>query len=328
MGGCTFTRTVKSVSDKQALYYVTGEGSENVEITVDEWLILIEPGETKTITVHVTPTGDDWQFGRIKFYTAYEFSSGKPVSSTAMSLAVKGKTSGSTMPGEFFENISEPIGSYTFKNQKNATAITSMSNARYGLSPATVVTLNVPQDNTPTEIYDNQSEVGIIYTTCPSNQKRLVVEVLGTNAKDIDLYLGNGSNPHESLQKAYSADVGPYEYFNQITPTWPTGSKCWILVQNYEASAPGAVDSVKIAYAFVPKATATNFTVTTPTGAIEALTTFNVTVNWNLSASFEDADVWYGYLTLGTNNNPKNDVAKMDINLYKGFDVYLPLILK
>ena len=100
------------------------------------------------------------------------------------------------------------------------------------------------------------------------------------------------------------------EYINEINPSWPTGTACWILVQNWEASEEGAIDPVEIAYAFVPKTAAGNFTVTTPTGPIAKLTPFDVTVNWDLSASFEDAEVWYGYMTLGTTNSIKDDVCR------------------
>ena len=129
------------------------------------------------------------------------------------------------------------------------------------------------------------------------------------------------------------------EYINEIEPSWTNGSKCWILVQNYEASEEGAIDPVKIAYAFVPKTAAGNFTVTGPVGAVEKMTPFNVTLNWNLNASFEDTEVWYGYLTLGSTNSIKDDVAEIELNLFKGdvepepepeLDqfIYLPLIWK
>ena len=245
-----------------------------------------------------------------------------------MSLAVKGKVSGSTLPEELRKNIGFANGSHLFADQKNALAITNMSNALFGLTPATIVTLDVPQDTTKLNPYDNQSEVGVIRTTCPRDSQRLVVEILETPSLDIDIYMGNGTNPHSTLQKAYSAEAGSFEYINEINPTWPFDSACWILVQNYEASEAGEIDPVKIAYAFVPKTGANNFAVNTPSGPIAKLNPFNVTVNWNLGASYEATEAWYGYLTLGTTSANKDDVAKLDINLYKGFDssIYLPLI--
>jgi len=328
LGGCTFTRRVKSVSNQPATYTVTVEKSAGVAITVTPATFTIPAGGTQLITVNVTPTGDQWQFGRIKFTTDARFSNNKKVSNTAMSLAVKGKVSGSTLPEELRKNIGSANGSHIFADQKNALAITNMSNANFGLTPATIVTLNVPQDTTNLNPYDNQSEVGIIKTTCPKDSQRLVVEVLETPSLDIDIYMGNGSNPHSTLQKVYSAEAGSFEYINEIEPDWPTGNPCWILVQNYEASEAGAIDPVKIAYAFVPKTGANNFTVSTPSGPIAKLNPFNVTVNWNLGASYEATEAWYGYLTLGTTSTIKDDVAKLDINLYKGYDtfIYLPLI--
>lgn len=343
LGGCSFTRTVKSVSDQAATYTVEVEETEGVEITVTPATFTIPAGGTQVITVAVNPSiasGGEWQFGRIKFATDAKFVSGKDVSDTAMSLAVKAEVSGSTLPGVLTKTIDEPVGTHTFENQMNAKDITNMSNARFGLTPATVVTLDVPQDNTPENVYDNQHELGIIkIDVCPKDSQRLVVQVLETPSLDVDIYMGNGSNPHATLQKAYSADAGSMEYINEITPTWQTGKNCWILVQNFEASEEGAIDPVKIAYAFVPKSAAGNFTVTAPAGPIEKLTPFDVSVNWNLGASFDQTEVWYGYMTLGTTNNIKDDVAKMEINLFKGYVepepepeldkfIFLPLVLK
>ena len=341
LGGCSFTRTVKSVSDQAADYTVTVEKSTDVEITVSPATFTIPAGGTQVITVEVNPSFSSegaWQFGRIQFETDSEFESGKEVSNTAMSLAVKADVSGSTLPGALTETIDQPEGSYTFEDQRSAVDITNMSNARFGLTPATVVTIDVPQDNTPANVYDNQHEVGVInIDVCPKDNQRLVVQVLETPSLDIDIYMGNGSNPHSTLQKAYSAEAGSMEYINEIEPSWTNGSKCWILVQNYEASEEGAIDPVKIAYAFVPKTAAGNFTVTGPVGAVEKMTPFNVTLNWNLNASFEDTEVWYGYLTLGSTNSIKDDVAEIELNLFKGdvepepeLDqfIYLPLIWK
>jgi len=343
LGGCSFTRTVKSVSDQAATYTVEVEETEGVEITVTPATFTIPAVGTQVIKVDVNPSiasGGAWQFGRIKFATDAKFVSGKDVSDTAMSLAVKAEVSGSTLPGVLTKTIDQANGSYTFKDQMNAKDITNMSNARFGLTPATVVTLDVPQDSTPGNVYDKQDELGIIkIDVCPRDNQRLVVQVLETPSLDIDVYMGNGSNPNASLQKAYSADAGSMEYINEINPDWTNGSKCWILVQNFEASEEGAIDPVKIAYAFVPKTGANNFTVATPAGAIAKLTPFDVTVNWNLSASFEQTEAWYGYMTLGTTNSIKDDVAKVEINLFKGevdpepepeldYSMFLPLLIK
>jgi hypothetical protein len=91
-------------------------------------------------------------------------------------------------------------------------------------------------------------------------------------------------------------------------------------------------DPVKLAYGFVPKSGGANYSVTGP-AIVDALTPFDVTVEWDLGASFDTAEVWYGWFSIGSTTTIKNDVGKLDFNLYKAPPVldkaiYLPLLTR
>ncbi len=155
----------------------------------------------------------------------------------------------------------------------------------------------------------------------------MVVEILETTANDLDVFVGIGSTPHKLLERASSTEPGPMEYLNIFQPSFPTQTgACWILVQNWESSEPGAVDPIKLAYGFVAKTPSTNYTITGP-ASVPALNPFDLTVDWNLGSSFAVDKVWYGWFSIGTSATKKDDVGKLDFNLYNIAEYqYLPVI--
>ena len=334
LGGCTFTRTLKNVAGVETDYTIAIEKTDGVEITTTPATSFTIPaGGTQVISVHVAPSilsAGAWQFGRISFETEDTFSGGKPISTTAFTLAAKSAVAGSTLPTELQQTIDTAAGQYIFEDQYYVGAITAFSNVRYGLTPATVATFNLEQDPTNDDPYDNKDKVWFTVTTCPSSQQRMVVEILDTTSADLDVFVGTGNTPHPALQKAFSAGAGPWEYLNIFQPTF--SGTCWILVQNWESSAPGVADPVKLAYGFVPKSGGANYSVTGP-AIVDALTPFDVTINWDLGAGFDTAEVWYGWFSIGSTTTIKNDVGKLDFNLYKAPPVldkaiYLPLLTR
>ena len=320
IGGCEFTRTVTNVTDIEVDYrIVLDKSSDFLEITTDpENGFTIAPGATQEIKVTLNVPFEAlgaWQFARINFETDAEFANGKKVADTAFSLAAQAKVEGSTFPEEVRQTITEAAGEKLFEDVYNATEIKAFNSTRYGLTPATVVDFTVAQDPTNSDPYDNVNSNHIIKTSCPTNSQRMVVQILESTAKDLDVYVGVGATPAKPLEKAVAGEPGPLEYMNLIEPGF--GGTCWIMVQNWEASAAGAEDTVKLAYGFVPKSGGTNYSIIGPTGAVEELTPFDVTVKWDLGTGFDTNEVWYGWFTLGSDTAKKDDIAKVSFNLYK-----------
>lgn len=336
LDGCSFTRTVTNVTDVTADYAINiVKSSDFLEITTDpENGFTIAPGATQEIKVTLFVPFEAlgaWQFARITFETDAEFANGKKVSDTAFTLAAQAKVEGSTMPDHLIRTIDKAQGTYTFEGVYNATKIENFTTVRYGLTAGTIEEFEVTEDPTNDNPYDDVTQNHVIMTSCPSNSQRMVVQVLESTSKDLDVYVGIGQTPHKGLEKAVSGEYGPYEYMNIIEPGF--SGTCWIMVQNWEASEEGGTDPVKLAYGFVPKSGGQNYTITAPT-VVEKLTPFDVKVDWNLAASFDDAEVWFGWFSLGTKApTAKDDIAEVSFNLFKGevdpeLDqiIYLPLI--
>jgi len=335
LGGCTFERTVTNVTTMDLDYAITIDKSADVNITVEPADgFTIPAGGTQKLTVTVKPaitSGGNWQFGRITLETDGEFANGKPVSASAFTLAVKAPASGSTLPGELFLTTQTAEGEYVFEEVYYSEEITAFNTTRFGLVPATTYNFELAEDPTNSDPFDDVSQVWYTTTTCPTNQQRMVVEVLDTTSTDLDVFVGTGNAPVEALLKAYSANAGSAEYLNIPLPTF--SGTCWIMVQNWEASEAGASDPVKLAVGFVPKTSANNYTVTAP-AATPKLTPFEMTVAYNNLPMFEDTDVWYGWFSVGSTATKKDDVGKLDFNIYKVAapepeteNIYFPLIL-
>ncbi len=333
LGGCTFTRTVKNVAGVATEYTVEVTKTDHVDVVVTPSTFTIPVGGTQVITVKVTPgllSEGAWQFARIKFNTDGTFSNNKPISDTAFTLAAKANMSGSTLPSELRQDIESATGDHVFEDAYYANAITSFNTTRYGMTPATIYEFTVVQDPTPADPYDNKDKVWYTSFSCPKNGSRLVAEVLESSSPDLDMYMGTGSTPAKLLEKAYSAVGGSMEYISINNPTWTNGT-CWVLIQNYESS--GEADTVRLAVALVPKTGTPNFTVTAPT-SVPKLQPFDMTVAWDLGSSFSESEVWYGWFSAGSTSTLKDDIVKMDVNLYKTghvgptvVNLYLPLVL-
>ena len=331
LGGCSFTRTIKNVAGVDTAYVIAIEKSDGVEITTTPAVgFTIPAGGTQTITIDVVPSilsAGQWQFGRISFVTSDTFANGKPISTTAFSLAAKSAVQGSTLPNELRQTITSATGQYVFEDQYYVNPITALSNVRYGLTPAIVASFDLAQDPTNDNPYDNLADIWYTTTTCPSNQQRMVVEILETTSQDLDIFVGVGS-PHPALQRASSTEPGAMEYLNIFQPNF--AGTCWILVQNWESSEPGVEDPVKLAYGFVPKTGGSNYSITGP-ASVPALNPFDITVDWDLGSAFYAGEVWYGWFSIGSTATVKNDIGKLDFNIYKSAgmepkNIYLPLI--
>ncbi|HQN69382.1 MAG TPA: hypothetical protein PLW19_06000, partial [Anaerolineaceae bacterium] len=95
---------------------------------------------------------------------------------------------------------------------------------------------------------------------------------------------------------------------------------------------PGVSDPVKLAVGFVPKTPTSNYTVTAP-NAVPKLEPFDMTVEFTNLPFFDSRDVWYGWFSVGSSATKKDDVGKLDLNIYKiqppapeTENIYFPII--
>lgn len=328
IGSCTFKRTVLNVSGVSTNYTIDIEKNDGVEITTSpSGSFTIPAGSSREITVTITPAMDNaenWDFARISLNTENTFPNGKPISNVAFTTAFKTKVNGSNVPEMIRRQISTPNGQTIIKDVAFTEAITSFNTTRYGLEPALVNSFTLEEDPTRGDPYDDLSDVWYTIINCQGNSPRLVVEVLETTAKDLDIYVGTGSIPSELTLKAYAFGDSAKAFLNIHKPTF--SGTCWVMIQNYESA--GQPDTVKVAISSLSPVDRGNLTITAP-ATVPKLQPFDLTLNWNLnSTEFADHEVWYGrvFLNSSTTSEP-GDIGKIDVNLYKPIKkLYLPLL--
>lgn len=330
IGSCTFKRKVLNVSGVSTTYTIDIEKDDGVEITTSpSGSFTIPAGSSREITVTITPAMDNaenWDFARISLNTENTFPNGKPISNVALTMAFKNKVNGSNVPETLRRQISAPSGQTIIKDVAFTEAITNFNTTRYGLEPALVHSFTLAEDPTRGDPYDDLSDVWYTTINCQGNSPRLVVEVLETTAKDLDIYVGIGSIPSESSLRAYAFGDSAKAYLNIHKPTF--SGTCWVMIQNYESS--GQPDTVKVAISSLSPVDRGNLTITAP-ATVPKLQPFDVTLNWNLnSTEFAAREVWYGRVFLNSSATAEpGDIGKMDVNLYKlplGETLYLPVL--
>ena len=333
LGSCTFARTFTNVTDQAATYSISFENPGAMQIeTSPQGSFTIPAGGTQQLMITLRPAlgvGEAWQTARVVLKTDASFPNGKKMSDLAFSMAAKTKSSGSNLPTTLRHTTFDGSSQVTLKEVQFTAAITSLNSTRYGLAPAAIHDFNLAKDPTTSYRYDDLSQVWYTSTTCPADQERMVVEVLETTARDLDVFVGTGTTPQSALETAKAVGSPRLEYLNIARPAF--SGPCWIMVQNFSPSTEGVADSVKLAVGFVPRTIDGVFTVTGP-ASVPALAPFEIGVNYSLTGFTEpNRWAWYGYLTLGSAAGKTDDIGIMDVNLYKTLTlrkipVYLPLI--
>jgi hypothetical protein len=158
-----------------------------------------------------------------------------------------------------------------------------------GLGVATKQELSVAQDSDNTGVYDDITD-GVSFTTLsvPVGTEQLAIEITATPSPDLDLRVGydvNGDGlPTENEEICVAATSASTERCPPIDLGGITGP-FWILVQNFQASTPTAIDPFTLATTVVSAADAGNLVVTGPTGPVSALTPWNMVLNWKAPAT-------------------------------------------
>lgn len=188
-------------------------------------------------------------------------------------------------------------------------AITDFTSVEHGLTEGSVYTASLNEDPTNGDPYDNLNDVAVITVTVPADAARFVAEITGSDAPDIDLFIGTGDTPSAGTEQCTSTTPTNIEYCNINDPAegvW------WIVVQNWEGSA-SQPDDVTLVYAAVPDPDAGNWDVTGP-ATVTSGDPLTATISWNEPA-FTIGDYWYGDFNIGSNPGAPGNVARVNVDV-------------
>ena len=298
---CSWTRTVTAtvggtwttsgfdpwVSVSPASFTLAAGESQDIEITAD---------------ASGLPGGGVWSFSR-----AVLTPDSADVPATQLPMAVVAATG--DLPDSVDLAASRTAGSQL------VTDVTALELTGFNVKifePAKVEGMSyaLPQDSDNSSPYDDLSDgVQVILHDAPAGTQRVLFEVLESESPDLDLFVGVVLNGNPVFDPGFEVcvsatgtalescdlDADFLQLLRDIIGT--EDLSFYAVIQNWAASAPGAVDAFEFAATNVSGAETSSIYADGPTGNLPALTPFDVRFFWNLPAEPGDqyisATEWY-----------------------------------
>jgi uncharacterized repeat protein (TIGR01451 family) len=307
---CSWTRTVENSSEMSLTWDASVEGISGL---VEPASFTLAPGAKQTLTVNVDVSGREvnvWAFGTLILDPRRE-----GVQSSHLPIAVVPELG--SLPDTVIINTARDAGS-TLVEELTAVEITELDFTPYGLEPAADHLIDLWQDQTRSDPFDDLGQVWFMLVEIPEGSIRFVSEILDSSATDVDLFVGRDENddslPELDELLCDSASAGWNEQCNFDMPaagTW------WILVQNYDSSA-AVIDNIRLGTAVVPAADAQNLDFVGPS-AVPEFYPFDLRLLYNLEDTYA-GQAWYGAFALGTDSQNPGNLGKTNVNLYRHAD--------
>ncbi|MFN3842206.1 MAG: S8 family serine peptidase [Rehaibacterium terrae] len=249
-----------------------------------------------------------WIHGTVRFKRITN--DGRPDATIPVSLHV--------LPGQVPPPIELQVDSDAGFVDYPLSGLVALPDARFRGTPLAaplITNFNLRQDSARNNVYDDLTD-GVAYVTLtlpPSADGqpvswKVVFEATGPASVDYDLYVGideNGnSRPDASEERCRSTDPkGQARERCELDVQHPGGSEnlvVWALVQNWESSSPGAVDTIRLEGYAVPRsplgADLRGLTATGP-GQVARNAPFNLRLSWN-DPGMLPGDVRYGLVQI------------------------------
>lgn len=309
LSDCSWTRTISSTMGIPITWTVSVTSDTDITLTVtpNEFELPAYGTQTFTVTADVSAAPNDiWAFGEVTLSPTATV----PFSASVGHLPVAVMPTSGVIPDTVGINTRRSAGSHLVEDLQSI-EITDLTIANYGLAQAAQTTEPLSEDPTNGDPYDNFNDGTTFYIThtVPADAKRLVAEILSSEAPDIDLFVGTGDTPSAATEVCASTTPTAAEYCNIDEPaagTW------WILVQNWtESGSPP--DSVTLASAVVPGADNGNMNVTGPSSVAET-DPYDLRIYWDESTMVA-GDRWYGAFDIASDPGETDNVGTVRVNL-------------
>jgi len=310
---CEWTRVLSSTKDYAVTWNASVEEADGMTLTVEPATFELAAYATQVITVSADVRGlpnDEWVFGRVMLIptTAYT----EPVDAH-FPVAVVPSTG--VLPQMVQIETRRNAGSYLVEDLQ-ALEITDLTINYYGFTRGDMTTESLYEDPTYGNPYDFATvPTGTFYITMTvgADGKRLVAEVLSSEAPDVDLFVGPGETPTASAEVCASTTPSWDEY---CSVTDPAEGVWWVLVQNWQGSG-AQPDEIVLATAVLDD-DAENMEVTGPDAVPEG-DEFDLRVFWDIP-TMEAGDIWYGALTIGTDGDNPGNVGTVPVDILRYAD--------
>ncbi len=308
---CTWTRTIQSTKAVTTAWTISYTSTDNVMLSASPSTFELGPMAEQTIVITADVTAlpkDAWVFGFVQFT---EDNTMAP--DAAMPVAVV--PVGGILPNTLNIQTRRDSGSYPVDGVVTSGS-SNLSFAAHGLAAATVNDYYILQDSSNGDAFDDLTD-GVITQTVdvPAGTERLVVETVDSTAIDMDLYVtfdaNNDGIPQSGEVVCSSTTATAIEYCDLAMPAAGTYI---VVVQNWDDSATGVADLVRLSVGVVPSASSGNMSVTGPATAV-AGDPYSIRVMWDLGSAMQ-GDIFYGSFDI-TDGPGGNSFGTVPVNLYR-----------
>lgn len=243
-GACTWTRVIQSVVTNVVTYTTSFSTSTNLSVTVSPTTIVLNPGETQTITISADTsaitTTDVWNLGDLNFWPAVDTGNLPAQAHFPVAVLLPGASLDSTL----YIATPRDSGSGEVHGQVG-TAMTATAATLYGVAdPATTAGTASGNDDADWDTNPLDPAFGWFLQTgaIPTGLGRLVVSTSDSNVADLDLALlidlnDNGTFAWPGERVATSAGSSASELVDLINLQAYAGYDYMVAVYNWSGEA-------------------------------------------------------------------------------------------
>ena len=315
IGQCVWTRVLQSVANQPVVWQASLEG---VGGSVSPAQFTLQPGQSQTVIITAeVALPEGWQFGAVRLVPDTAAISPAHLPIAAFSQA-------SNLPTAVNLLTHELTGTAVLTGLE-AITITEGIVTIQGLVRGEMTQTLLAQDSTRSNPYDDLTRVWVVTTTVPTETARLVVELVQTSSRDLDLFVGTGLVPTATAEISRSATA---ETLEAITLLNPEPGVYWVVVQNWLSSQPRQPDVVQLVLAAVPLTNTGNLAVAMPS-AVPLRQPFELAFAWD-EPHLVDGDRWYGLASFWADATAEAPFAQLPINLRYElvYPIYLPVVAR
>ena len=309
---CDWTRTFTSVAGADVEWTISSSG--DVPVTAVPDVFTISAGATQEVVFTADANGlpgGDWTFGTV---TLTPDDTSIPTLNIPVSIV---PTSG-VFPSLVTVNTRRDVGSQLIPGIESIAA-SELTIEAFGLAKGVLTTEALPQDSDNSTPYDDPTDGAFfVLVDVLAGTSRMVAEITASAAPDVDLWVGlddGDGTPEEGEELCASTTPTAAERCELLSPAAGT---YWVLVQNWNASAVGAIDDITLSVGVVPETDAGNMSVEGPASVAE-LTPYDLTLYYDITTSME-GDRWYGAFTLGSTALTPGDIGYVPVDIVRHAD--------
>ncbi len=292
LDSCSWTRTMTPLIEGDWVVSVVSDDGLDLTTSADGVEVSTTPDTDFDIEVTASVTGapvGEPLFGRVVFDA-----DDPSVPDAHLTVAVI--PSAGVVPDEIVADTRRDAGSVV-EDGLETIAADPLEIEVTGLVAGDVTEGAVPQDPTNDEIYDTDSGTETTVVEVPAGTSRFIAEIVDSEAPDLDLFVGTGDTPSAETELCRSTSATAAE-FCELTD--PEAGTYWILVQNWTASAPDAVDAYSLSTVLVGGDEG-NLAVIPSVESPDLGVPYDLTVAYD--EEMEPGRSYYGTITLSSDEN-------------------------